>query len=165
MALSKMKACIKVKRKSKGSALLEFILIIPVLLAVWAGLYKLNSLFVIKQKMAVSARYGSWINKNGLEGAGVEREMLKELSRSRLIKPEKCAFFGFSREVKPFYRDLEPVSGVRYSFEFPYFKTPLLLEEAFTLGHNSWITAPKKKRDLNILKEEARPKWQDIFFP
>lgn len=153
------------KRKSKGAALTEFILIIPVLLILWTGLYKLNSLFVIKQNMAVTARYGSWLNSGVTEKVWIEGEMLKEISRSSLIKPQNCILLGLSKEIKPIYRDTEAVVGLRYAADNMYLPSPLIIEEFFSLGHDSWMTAPEKKRDMDLLKDKAKPKWQDIFFP
>ena len=160
-----MIGCTNMRRKNKGAALVEFILIIPVLLILWLGLYKLNSLYVIKQKMAVAARYGAWTNRDIMEGARVEEEMLKDLSRSSLVKTENCAILGLSKEIKPIYRDIESVVGVKYRTDILYFPAPLLMEETFSLGHNSWMAAPKKKRALDLLKDKTKPKWQDIFFP
>ncbi len=153
------------RRKKKGSALIEFVLVLPVLLALWIGLYKLNSLFVIKQKLAVAARYGSWLNRDGTEKLRIEKELKAELSRAALLKSENCIITGLSKEIRPIYRDTESVVGLKYRIDNIYSKTPLILEETFSLSHNSWATPAGKKRNLDPLKDKETPKWQDIFFP
>ena len=151
-------------KKSKGAALVEFVLVVPVVLALWAGLYKLNSLYVIKQKTAVAARYGAWLDRAGVSGALLEARLREELSTCKLINTQNCIITGLTKDIKPIYRDKEGELAIRYKTDKTPGFEPLLLEEKFSIGHNSWITSPKKDRKLDMLKDKTNPKWQDIFF-
>jgi len=152
------------RKKSKGAALVEFILIIPVMLLLWLGVYKLNSLFVIKQKLAVSARYGAWLDRQGVSGSLLEARLREDISACRLIKPQNCNISGLTKDIKPIYRDKEGEVSIRYLADDISAPASFFLEEKFSIGHNSWITAPKRDRKLDTLKDKTNPKWQDIFF-
>jgi len=152
------------RKKSKGAALVEFVLLVPVVILIWVGLFKLNSLYVIKQKTAVAVRYGAWLDRAGVSGALLEARLREELSTCKLIKNQNCIITGLTKDIKPIYRDKEGELTIRYKTDpSPGFAT-LLLKEKFSIGHNSWITSPKKDRKLDMLKDKTNPKWQDIFF-
>jgi len=152
------------RRKSKGAALVEFMLVVPVIILLWTGLYKLNSLYVIKQKLAVSARCGSWLDRDGVSGSLLEPRMMEDLSTCKLIKLQNCTIVGLTKAIKPIYRDKASELTVRYLADNVPAPAPLFLEEKFSLGHNSWIVGPKRNKNLDILKDKTKPKWQDIFF-
>ena len=152
------------RRKSKGAALVEFMLVVPVIIVIWMGLYKLNSLYVIKQKMAVSARYGAWLDRSGVSGSLLEPKVLEGLTTCKLIKVQNCSIIGLTKDIKPIYRDKEGELTIHYLADNIPAPAPLMLEEKYSIGHNAWVTAPKKDRNLDMLKDKAKPRWQDIFF-
>lgn len=152
------------RRKRKGASLVEFVLVVPVLIAVWAGLYKLNSLYAIKQEMAVSVRYGAWLNKKGVSGALLQQKVMEQITSLKLVKPQNCSILGLTQDIKPIYRDKEGVLTLRYLADNIPTPSPLVMEEKYSVGHDSWVTVPKKNKKLDTLKDKTNPTWQDIFF-
>ncbi|MFH1074852.1 MAG: hypothetical protein V1752_07175, partial [Candidatus Firestonebacteria bacterium] len=89
---------------------------------------------------------------------------LEELTTCKLIKVQNCSIIGLSKAIKPIYRDKEGELTINYFADNIPVPAPLMMEEKYSIGHNAWVTAPKKDRNLDLLKDKAKPRWQDIFF-
>ena len=142
--------------KHKGAALIEFLLIIPVLISLWVGLYKLNSLYVIKQNMTISARYGAFAND-----AAVTLKIREQMFSCRLIDG-KCLLVEIgAKVVKPIYRSDEETVALIYTYPFTPGLPSLVMREEYGLNSNAWRVGSKRKKKLPDLEEGT--KWQDIF--
>jgi len=125
--------------KGKGSALVEFVLCVPVLLLLWTALWHIGSFYAVKQRLAVAARYAAWTDAcSAVDPSGQAR--LRAASASQFLAPSKLLAGGEVRRLKLYFLSDEKAVELGYPVELPG-AGAFSVREHYTLSGNSWRIA------------------------
>ena len=122
--------------KSRGSALVEFVVCVPVLFVIWTALWQIGSVYAVKQRLCVAARYAAWTDAcSPSDPAGQAR--LRAAGASQFLDPMKLTATGEVRRLKLYFLSAEQAVELCYPVELPG-TGMIAARESFTLSGNSW---------------------------
>lgn len=125
--------------KNNGQALVEFVIIIPILLIFWIGFVNLSAMYVVKQKLCIACRYGAWIAKEDIPDELVKIRMTEYLSKNRFVNPALLSIDSGVEKIRIFYKTTQSGIAASYHFYlFPKYFPPYEIKEKFVIGGNSW---------------------------
>jgi len=122
--------------KRKGSALVEFVLCVPVLLVIWLALFRIGAVYAVKQRLCLGARYAAWTD-GGISADPAAQARLSSACASQFIDPAKLAAAGKLQSLKLYFLSNENTVELSYPVELPVTGV-FAVYECFTLAGNSW---------------------------
>ncbi|MFH1825124.1 MAG: TadE family protein [Candidatus Firestonebacteria bacterium] len=125
--------------KNRGQALVEFVMMVPILLIFWIGFVNLSSMYVVKQKLAVASRYGAWLAKEDIPDELVKAEMTEYLSKNKFINPALLSIDSGIEKIRVFYKTTQSgITASYYFYLFPEYFPPYEIKEKFVISGDSW---------------------------
>ena len=126
-------------KRSTGQALVEFVIIMPILIIFWIGYMNLSSMYVLKQKFAVATRYGAWLAKDDIPCEVAKIKMTEYISKSKFVDLSKALVDVKPAGISVFYKTFQNEATVDYYFHvYPQYFPPYLLREKFALSAGAW---------------------------
>ena len=103
---------------SKGQALVEFAITIPLLALILAGTFQFGEMFLSKQKLQQAAKYGVWLVKEGEEDNEVRDKLINFLTedKPKLNKKRISKIEIKDISISNFYPSSSKVVEIEYEF-------------------------------------------------
>jgi len=120
----------------KGSALVEFVLCVPVLLVLWLALFRIGAVYAVKQRLCLGARYAAWTDSGSSADPAV-RARVSSVCASQFLDPAKLSATGGLKSLKLYFLSNETAVELSYPVELPVTGV-FAVSEGFTLSCSTW---------------------------
>lgn len=144
----------------KGNALVEFIIVIPVIIILWIGIVNLSSIYLIKQRLAIASRYGAWLVKDGISEEYARSGINEYLAKTSFLNMNSVKINTAKEKLPIFYMPIQDVVEIEYRHELlPSYFPAVKLKEKCAITGGSW-----RIKDAFGRKEYYKDKIKDGSF-